>query len=123
MGLSSAAPGCTRLYLALPMSAIIYLTTSKDCHILLTGLNTSVRVAQSVGIGGLDPSIAKDLSFSFSFRYFIEQKSKRIELTLTSSVSRALSHRKTMIFHDQGVIRVITVEMFFMNMDSKVIFA
>ena len=63
------------------------------------------------------------VSFSFSFRYFIEQKSKRIELTLTSSVSRALSHRKTMIFHDQGVIRVITVEMFFMNMDFKVIFA
>ena len=59
----------------------------------------------------------------FGSRYFMEQKSKRIELTLTSSVSRALSHRKTMIFHDQGVIRVITVEMFFMNMDSKVIFA
>ena len=30
----------------------------------------------------------------FSFRYFIEQKSKGIELKLDTSLSRALSHRK-----------------------------
>ena len=38
MGLFSTVPDCTRLYLALPWSALI--NHSTDCHILpLTGLN------------------------------------------------------------------------------------
>ena len=47
MGLFSTVPGCTRLYLALHRSAMIYLTI--DCHRLpLTGLNASVYTGLNV---------------------------------------------------------------------------